>query len=549
MGIQSTALGKSTPQDQTALTPRAIWKKTAGVFSGDIFILPKKGNFLLGEKDFSVSRLLPSTVKGKTIPPHPITMHGVAWDYDLRIPIAFFDPSNQWIKPNQYRNMATQQDIASTMSHILNIPAPARNPGRVLFEALRVNPKLKLPRAILVFVQDQAGVEYYKAHPGAAPFYEKIMKSGANFVNASVSHVDVETSVGHMAVGSGAWPSEHGVSGNNFFHLGMWQQIKAFTIPISASKKENLVGNPSLFFTPTVADIWVTATSGKAKVFSQVYAPRAAIGMAGHGATFIHGLKTHVVWMDESDNHGESYMTDERIYSLPNSHRGKSVRSFAESLTKETSGRWKGHSLFTPDGKLDGDMVKASPALSDFEGTIAVEAIKELQIGTDDVTDLVFINTKATDACGHRFGFESDECGEVLTASDSAAKKIFDQIHLQSSGEFIAILTADHGAAPLPEVSGKTRFSFDALTKDLNTKFDRRDNQIDVIKALTSSQIYVNEAELAASGFKLEDMVKFLKSYKVTLTSKYNSLADEWIKRGTPKEQLFFEDVVISDSL
>ncbi len=547
---------KRIPVSPNTLSVHEIWSKSAGPLSGDVFLLTKYGNFFLDEQDFESETLVSSSFRGKKLPPHPMTMHGFAWDYDLRIPIVFFDPTQRWFKPGTYKNIAVQQDIAPTLAEILNIPPPARNGGRILMEAITTETKKKIaktkPRAILVFVQDQGGRTYYEAHPGKAPFYESMMNKGSNFVNGSVAHVDVETSVGHAAVGTGAWPPESGVTNNNFFHTGLWRQVKAMTMPTSGERKENITGHSGFLLAPTLADVWMSATEGKAKIFSQAYAVRAAIGMGGHGAMFEHGKKTNVVWMDESDSHGEFYQTDEKNYTLPASYHGNSVRPYVDRLIAAAGSvnkSWYDHELIDPEGKLNGRLVKASPAASIWEADLAIAAIKELQIGQDDITDLIFINMKATDGCGHLFGYESDECGEVLSATDRGAKKIFDAVSAATSGNFLAVLTADHGAAPLPEIAGTARFSRQRLISDLNRKFDRRDNHIDVVMTLTSSQLYLNRGELQMNGFKVADVVKYLKAYRVPFRAPFNALADEWIKKGKAKEQLFFEEVLPKEEL
>lgn len=543
------------PASTTHLPVHDIWRKSAGPLSGDVFLLPKRGNFFLDEQDFDKEILVSSSVHGKIIPPHAMTMHGFAWDYDLKIPIVFYDPTQRWFKPGVYKTLAVQQDIAPTLAQLLDVPPPARSGGRILIEALTRETQKKVaktkPRAILVFVQDQGGRMYYDAHPGKAPFYEFLMNKGSNFINGSVAHVDVETSVGHAAIGSGAWPPEMGIASNNFFHTGLWRQIKAMTMPVSSQKKDDIAGHSGFFFAPTLADIWMSATDGTAKVFSQSYAVRASMGMGGHGAMFDHGKKTHVVWMEESDPHRETYQTDEKNFILPASHQGNSVRAYVERFLTTSDNQkssWLGHKLLDSDGKPT-KFVKASPPASVWESDLAVAAIKELKIGHDDVTDFVFINMKATDACGHLFGYESDECGEVLSSADNGARKIFDAVNNATSGNFLVVLTADHGAAPLPEISGATRFSRHRMAKDINRKFDHKDNHIDVVMTLTSSQLYLNRGELTNNGYKITDVVKYLKAYKVPLQAPYNVLADEWIKNGKAKEQLFFEEVLPKEDL
>lgn len=536
-----SAISAKEQVQKTTLTPREIFQKTSSVWSGEIFLLPKRGNYMLNTKEFDSKSWMPSTIKGQKIPPHPLTMHGVAWDYDLRIPLVFFDPKNQWLKSGQFDRLAVQQDIAPTIAALLGIPSPAKNGGRVLTEAFQSKMSKSKPKAILIFVQDQVGRQYLSAHPGKAKFYESLMEKGANFRNGSVAHVDVETSVGHAAVGTGSWPREHGVSGNNLFHNGIFRQVAALGIRLGPSSSSEIY-NPNFYFIPTLSDIWSVARANKPVILSVAPAPRASIAMGGHGALFNGGSKSFVTWLDEDGDDGQ-WITEEDNYRLPESFKEKPILPWVKALADQ-NGEWHGHTILTKTGGIKMKIARSSPALIRQQTELTLNAIAELNIGRDDETDLVWLNTKSTDYCGHIFGFESDECGDVLTEADEAAKKAFDLIDRQTDGNFLVVLTADHGAAPMPELTGAYRLDRGKLKDDLNHKFDKNDNNIDAIQAVTSSQIYVNTSELAINGVLLKDVISYLKQYKVKMEAPYNALADEWVRRGKAREALFFEDVV-----
>jgi hypothetical protein len=208
-----------------------------------------------------------------------------------------------------------------------------------------------------------------------------------------------------------------------------------------------------------------------------------------------------------------------------------------------------GHPLLKKDGRMDATLAMATPAAASQQGELTIQAINELGIGRDEITDFVWINTKSTDYCGHLFGYESDECGEVLRAADREAKRITDHLAGVAGDDVIVALTADHGAAPLQEMSGGLRLSTAMLRQDLNTRFDRRQNHIDVVSGVTSSQIYVNRSELAANGFTMKDMVAFLKAYQASLSPATNARAEAWIAKGRAARQRFFEDVVAAEDL
>jgi len=554
---------KSTPKAHVALEPREIFRRSVSDQTGDIFVLTKRGNFLLEDGDFRPEALLSSHVRSepkpgapvRKLPPHAITMHGFAWDYDLEIPLAFYDPKGRFFKKGTYPQLAVQQDIAPTLAAVLGIAAPARAQGRVLTEAMISKDsardvaagKVRRPKAIIVFVQDQVGKMFLKAHPERVGYFGHLLREGAHFTNAQVAHVDVETAVGHAAVATGGYPRDTGISTNYFFHTGLWEKQPVFSAKLS--DKDTREGYPGFYLAPTLSDVWMKSREGKPKILAFATAARAAMAMGGHGAMFKGSPKTHVAYyVDEGEGAG-GFSTDENFYQMPKSFSGKKIDRLVDSFLKERNGAWFGHSLKKKDGSLHYKLVRNTPLQSMFEAELMADAIKELEIGADDETDLVWLNMKATDYCGHGFGFESEECGEVLAATAAAAEKVVAALDQATGGDYIAVFTADHGAAPLPEMSGAVRLRRSTLLADLNARFDKIANGVDAAFAVTSSQIYLNVQELKLGGHQVDDVVAFLRGYEVPMEAPLNSLAEEWIAKGKPAKIKFFEDVVSAEEL
>jgi hypothetical protein len=282
-------------------------------------------------------------------------------------------------------------------------------------------------------------------------------------------------------------------------------------------------------------------------VLSVAPVARAAISVGGHGGLFVGGSKSYVTWTEENGGDG-TWVTEPENYRIPESFKNKPALPWVKDFLGQSKS-WRGHPLIADDGKVDSRNLLGSPALVKQQGDLTRDAIKELRIGEDGETDLIWFNTKSTDYCGHFYGYESEECGDVLSAADDEARKIVELLDKQTGGNYLVVLTADHGAARLPEVSGAYRVDRLKLKKELNEKFDRRSNNIDVVQVITVSQVYLNHGELQANGFKVADVVRFLRNYKGKMEFPYNALADEWIKKGKPRQALFFEDVVDKETL
>ena len=74
------------------------------------------------------------------------------------------------------------------------------------------------------------------------------------------------------------------------------------------------------------------------------------------------------------------------------------------------------------------------------------------------------------------------------------------------------IVTADHGAQFDPAVSGAFQVTPTELERDLNAAFPVLGGG-SVFQAVRSSQIYLNDDVLAASGYTPEEISKFLLDY------------------------------------
>ncbi|MFP5501264.1 MAG: alkaline phosphatase family protein, partial [Candidatus Sericytochromatia bacterium] len=263
-------------------------RRSLGPRSGDLFALPNKHNYIIHEAYMAPEQSAIERNGRVEMVKHRGNHHGTAWDYDVRIPLVLYGPGH--VAPGMaLKAPATQQDIAPTLAHVLGVVPPEDARGRVLHEALK---KAKQPpKVVLVVVFDQGGTTMYEHHPKAAPFVTSLAERGARYVNAEVTHIDPETVVGHVAIGTGAYPGETGVVANKPWvrHAGQ----AAMTIAGTTG------ATPVFIESPTLADVWLKETKNQAIVISQSLADRAAIGMVGHGAWYGKNKKPIVNFFDE----------------------------------------------------------------------------------------------------------------------------------------------------------------------------------------------------------------------------------------------------------
>jgi hypothetical protein len=133
--------------------------------------------------------------------------------YDRNIPIVFY--GKKYISPGIYEDKIFQQHITPTLAQIIDSPLPKGSLEKPINKIL--NPSIKKqkpPEIIFVIVIDQGGMELFKAQKGNYPNIQKLFDNGAFFPNAEVAHIDAHTAVGHVSIGTGAFPKVHRIIAN-----------------------------------------------------------------------------------------------------------------------------------------------------------------------------------------------------------------------------------------------------------------------------------------------------------------------------------------------
>lgn len=123
---------------------------------------------------------------------------------------------------------------------------------------------------------------------------------------------------------------------------------------------------------------------------------------------------------------------------------------------------------------------------------------------------------KATDAVGHLYGWESKEAEQVLKATDKEIETIFQYLKDNFGDNFILVVTADHGAAPMPEISNGLFLSheqFFAAVNELLPEGER--NKSSLIKWVAHSQLSYNRELMRKHNVSEEAIINKILSIQV----------------------------------
>lgn len=475
--------------------------------SGDLYTLAQPYHFLGGGNP---NRRQISHFKGADGQVRQIehfgTSHGSMWQYDTRIPLVFYGPGR--VKANHRpRTAASQVDLAATYAWLLGVNPPRDTAGQPLKDAFLPAPTP--PKVILTILIDQGGRSLYAAHPQSWPNIKRLMEAGTDYPNAQVTHLESETALGHVAVGTGAYPDRTGIPANYFFSGAFGAKAYSFQGEADSS--------PLFLESPTFGDHWLRATQNQAILISQCYSDRAAIGMAGHGSYYKGNKKPIVVFYDDKKG---ALTTNPTYYTMPDYLAGYTAKPYWQAFTDE-QGRWFGHPMANPQA------LRQMPGMAKLDGDAFLAMIDREPVGKDDVTDLLYLTLKATDAAGHRFGLESLEAEAVLRESDHQVGRLVAALEKKVGRDNVLVaISADHGGCPLPELSGGARMSEADLINGINQRFMTKDKRSPIALYVTNTQIWLDDQALAANGATRADIIQYLLGLQLNGKPYYRMVLD-----------------------
>jgi len=431
--------------------------------SGQVFIVPRQGHVI--------------TSRG----PYPF-MHGSPWEYDVHIPLLLYGPGQ--IVPGDYTQSAVQQDVAPTLASIIGAYRPPTMAGRVLMEALA--PNAPRPRLVVLMVFDGMRADYFDKYADVMPTLTRLRRDGAWFRNTRINYLPTLTSIGHATIGTGADPSVHGLVVNNLFNR------------VTGKPQETYLDlNPDEMMALTLADVWNLTTDGRAIIVGQGGAIRATAGLLGHGACIVSGRK---VMASSYSTRDAGWETNPDCYRLPDYLKAINGRPFWE----EAGGTWMGHQINNPPA------FRSSSLFQRFEGEALAAVATNEAFGADDVTDLLFVNTKGPDYVGHAYGPDSPEIKVEMEELDRQVARLLDILTAKAGPNGLVVaITADHGMPMEPE-QGRRHYITDIAAR-IHGAFDPDDKKVITYYGdAANSQVFIDTERLRTRGFSLKDITTML---------------------------------------
>jgi len=411
------------------------------------------------------------------------------------------------------------------------------------------------PKLVVGIVVDQMRADYlYRFEDGYSEGgFKRMMREGFYCANHHFSYVPTYTGPGHASVYTGTTPSGHGIVSNNWYdprdQTDMYcvEDKSVRTIGISNADGQM---SPFNLKSSTITDELMLHWNMRSIVTGIGIKDRGSILPAGHlGQAYWYSkgkFITSSYYMDELPdwverfndlNLPEKYVDQGWELLLPASGYAASQpddspyeKKFAGQETAVIPNNTR--SLVEANG-FD-NVFKLMPQSNTWVLDFAKAAVEAREMGQDEITDFLAVSFSSTDYLGHAMGPRSMEIQDMYLQLDRDLAGFFEFLDRKvGSGEYTVFLTADHGAADVPQMNIDLgmpggyiqRIDLDSLVKaELDAVFDNSDG---FVKKTGSEGIYLNRSNIIKSGSSYTEVCNHLAAVLRDIPGVYNAYPTE----------------------
>lgn len=312
------------------------------------------------------------------------------------------------------------------------------------------------PKLVLAIMVDQFRYDYLLRFRGEYQGgLRRLLERGAVFTEAHFEHFPTVTAVGHSTFLSGATPSVSGIIGNDWFDRDTGRSVTSVEDPQvgQLGGAGNRGASPRRLLVSTVGDELKIMTSGRARVIGISLKDRSAILPVGH-------MADGAFWV-EADT-GQFVSSTFYFPDLP-----AWVKEFnaARPADRYLGAKWDlspyGGQVRTFPAAADKKFYRslaASPWGNELVEALAERAVEALNLGRGPATDLLALSFSSNDYVGHEHGPDSPEVHSISVLTDRLLDKLFRILDARvGMDQVLVVFSADHGVAPLPEVTAARR--------------------------------------------------------------------------------------------
>lgn len=399
------------------------------------------------------------------------------------------------------------------------------------------------PKLVVGIIVDQMRYDYlYKYYSKYLKNgFKKLLNEGFNCRNTNYNYEPTYTGPGHASIYTGTTPSQHGIISNDWYvrKTGKSNYVTDDSTVTTIGSSNKAVGkmSPVNMLATTVTDELRLSTNKKSKVIGVALKDRSSILPAGHMANAAYWFNSETgnwvtssyymhdlpVWMKNfNDRHltqkylsqtwntlfpiGEYTESADDDNPYEGNYPGETKPVFPHNLSK----MWK------PDNF---DIIRYTPFGNTLTKDAAIAAIEGEQLGKGTNTDFIAISFSSTDYIGHKMGPQSIELEDTYLRLDRDLSELITYLEkTYGKDEFLLFLTADHGAAYVPEQMMDLKipagyFDGKIFADSLKNYLSKMYNANNLISYIINEQIYLNLSLIKQKNIPLKNIQEEIASF------------------------------------
>ncbi len=400
---------------------------------------------------------------------------------------------------------------------------------------------LERPKLVVGIVVDQMRYDYWyryfdKYSEGG---FKRLLRDGFNCRNHHYHYAMTVTAAGHAAVYTGSIPAISGMIGNEWFDQKLGKTVYCVddstvqTIGSTNNKAGKM--SPKNLLVSTITDQLRIATNFQSKVVGVAIKDRGSILPAGHTANAAY-------WFDTKT--GNWITSDYYMKDLPNWVKNYNARKRPSELMQLG---WKPllpldqYTESTADNKpyesklvgttsptlpqdlagVSGDafgILASTPHGNTITKEMALEALKNEDLGKGTATDFLAVSFSTPDYVGHAFGPNSVEEEDTFLKLDQDIAEMLNAFDEQvGKGNYMVFLSADHGVMDVPGFWKEHKLPAGILdvtkmSSNLKEKLKATFGEGEYVRSTDNYQIYLNHETLKDKKISVEDVAKIARA-------------------------------------
>jgi predicted AlkP superfamily pyrophosphatase or phosphodiesterase len=363
-------------------------------------------------------------------------------------------------------------------------------------------PAAEPPKLSVVISVDQLRYDHldrFSPYFGEGGF-KRMRANGLDFRNAHYRHGVTRTAPGHSVVASGVHANLSGVVANEWVDRSTWSQVASVEDPRYPLVGAEVLGgrspggvveakagrSPMSSSAPTIGDQLKLRFGAASRVVAVANKDRSAILMGGK-------LSDGTYWIDRGrfvtstffrstlPGWVESFNAERRVEAAFGQEWSLLLKpeAYASLGADDAAGEGTLFGLGTTFPKtIDGgkpavgsefyEAFTYTPSYTVLLAEFAKKAVLAEKLGQDAGPDILWMGFSQPDHTGHLYGPDSWEVMDTLVRLDAVLADFFVFLDREvGAGNYVVVLTADHGVAPLPERVLATQRGIEAGRLDL----------------------------------------------------------------------------------